>query len=302
MADCLHWDRDQFWVRGRLEGERGPELVASWRRSGATRQVNGKTVAFGDYLGQLAVLSWSARDDRVVDGEPSLRRRLLDQGVVAKKPHEVETLSEFRSVLNAKRRLLGLTDRTAIASLESWNELMARFGHQLARLRSEYVSDLRTAFHDILEDTEVGLRPVDFEYRASPEEGAESIESFRSALNTARNRELTQQRALVGPHRDRLRIVWGGADIARSASAGERKLFGLVLTAARQRVLQAAGREPILLLDDLDAGLDVERLSSVWELFDAAPQVFITSADASTGRGIPGLSAWRLTDARIAPV
>ena len=92
------------------------------------------------------------------------------------------------------------------------------------------------------------------------------------------------------------------SDIGRSASAGERKLFGLVLTAARRRILVAGGREPIVLLDDLDATLDVRHLEAAWRLFEGAPQVVASSADPKIGSRFEGVETWRLEDGRIEPL
>ncbi len=302
LADCLRWRQREFWVRGQLVGERGAELLASWKTGGTARQLNGKSATFGEYLGRVSALSWSAKDDRLIDGDPASRRRLLDQGVFAKKPLEVGLLTRYRRVLTAKRRLLSKAGNAAVDSLESWNELLAEAGHALVRLRAEHVAELGAAFDQVLRESGIEARPVEFRYRPNPEKGVESVESFRRELALAGERELAQKRALVGPHLDRLEIRWGGADIARSASAGERKLFGLVLTAARRRVLLAAGREPILLLDDLDAALDQDRLESVWRLFESAPQVLMTSADPGTGGRIRGVSRWHMHGSGIEPL
>ena len=276
--------------------------MTSWRRGRTVRQVNAKSSALKEYLGLLAALSWSASDDRLLDGEPSSRRRLLDQGVVSRKPLEVEALTGCRRILTAKRRLLSAAGSAALESLDSWNELMAVAGHNLLRLRFDYLTALRAAFAETVEDSGVELRPVEFNYRPNPPRGVESVDDFRSALEAAKERELAQRRSLVGPHLDRLEISWGGADIGRSASTGERKLFGLTLTAARRRVLVAEGREPILLLDDLDAGLDSQRLESAWRLLEGVPQVFMTSAHTDTGRRVDGVENWRLEGGRIEPL
>lgn len=263
------------------------------------RQVNGKSSPLRDYLGRVTALSWSASDERVLDGDPSLRRRLLDQGVVSRKPLEVEALTGYRRVLSAKRRLLATGGGVSPENLEPWNELLAKAGHQLLVLRHGYVEELEQALVETVAESGVALPRVALRYRPNPSGGMESVEGFRTALESVLERELRQRRVLAGPHLDRLEIGWGGADIGRSASGGERKLFGLALTAARRRVLLAAGRDPIVLLDDLDAALDSGRLASVWGLLDGAAQVFMTSARSDTGSRVSGVTGWRLEDGRI---
>lgn len=277
-------------------------MVASWRPGGARRVINGKEVALGEYLSRLPAFSWSTRDDPLLDGDPESRRRLLDQGIVSKKPLAVEVLARYRRVLMAKRRLLAEGGESGPDdSISAWNQLLAEAGYELIRLRSAYVSELQSAFDETLAENGIELQPVDFRYRPNPAAGAESVADFLEALERERSRELRRKRSLVGPHRDGLEIRWGMADIGRSASAGERKLFGLVLTAARRRVLLAAGREPIILLDDFDATLDVHHLEGAWRLFEGMPQVIASSANPETGRRLAGVTSWRLRGGRIEP-
>lgn len=278
-------------------------MVASWRPGGAQRMVNGRNATLGEYLKHLPAFAWSTRDDPLLDGEPESRRRLLDQGIVSKRPIEVEVLSRYRRVLAAKRRLLAEGSGSGPDdTIEVWNRLLAEAGTELILLRSAYVSELQAAFEETLTESRIDLQPVEFLYRPNPVSGAESVTEFGRVLELHRRRELQRRRCLVGPHRDRLEIRWGMADIGRSASAGERKLFGLVLTAARRRVLLATGREPIILLDDLDATLDAPHLESAWRLFEGVPQVVASSANPETGRRFDEVNSWRLKDGRIEPM
>lgn len=264
--------------------------------------LNDRQVPLSEYLAAVPAFSWSTRDDPLLDGEPAARRRLLDQGIVASKPLDVETLSRYRRVLASKRRLLA--DGGAAPGdqgLESWNRLLAEAGHRLIRLRRDYLERLRRAYDETLDESGLELEPVDFRYRSNPETGGESAESFEGALECERPREQRRRRCLVGPHRDRLEIRWGGADIGKAASAGERKIFGLLLTAARRRLLSIGGREPIILLDDLDATLDRSHLECAWRLFSSAPLVIASSANPDSGRHFPEVAKWRLRDGRIEP-
>ena len=60
-------------------------------------------------------------------------------------------------------------------------------------------------------------------------------------------------------------------------SAGERKSLSLLLLAAHGRVLAAAGRNPVYLLDDADAELSTPTLAAVWRVFDGVTQLFASS-------------------------
>lgn len=288
LADCRRWGQPSFWVRGVVAGERPTALSAAWKEGGASRSANGKNVALGPYLAHLRAISWSARDNRFLDGEQSARRRFMDQGIVGLNTLAVETLGQYRRVLAAKKTLLA---RSPGERLEPWNRLLAEAGHQLIRLRRAYIEELQGSFGEIGSQLDVALPGITLRYRPSPRDG-DSVDEFETRLNQAEERERQTQRCQLGPHRDRLEIRWGEADIGRAASIGERKLFGLILTAARRQVLAAAGAEPIVLLDDLDAGLDRARLERLWQPFRGLPQVLVTSADPGLAEVLSEARGW----------
>jgi len=81
-----------------------------------------------------------------------------------------------------------------------------------------------------------------------------------------------------------LEILWGGHELRRVASAGERKALSLLMLAAHGRVVEAAGRRPLYLLDDADAELSPASVAAVWSVF--AKRVAVTGGQlfASSNR------------------
>ncbi len=335
-SDCRRWGASEFWVHGRTSGA---ELAAGYAGTTRRRQADGKNVSVARYLEFLPALSWSAADRDLLDGDPALRRRLLDQGVVGENPLAVEHLRDYRRVLAEKRELLkrglagsagsnsfagsGRKGPDGARSLEAWNDLLAISGFALIRLRQDYVTRLDQALRQVISDHELPLPAVALEYRpnlrsnlqtgrpqgsqddSGPEQPPavkvpESADEVRDALARARSREVDRRRILVGPHLDRLVLRWVETDIGKAASAGERKLFGLALTAARARVLAATGRVPVVLLDDLDAELDRSRLEIAWSLFSEMPQVLVSSAHRKVAKRLRNTASWCLESGLLA--
>ena len=111
-----------------------------------------------------------------------------------------------------------------------------------------------------------------------PLEGA-----FRAALEERRRDELDRGVTLVGPHRDELRLSLGIADGLRLpvkgyASHGESWSFSLALKLASHELLRSDGDDPILILDDVFAELDVQRREQLAALVADAEQVLVTAA------------------------
>lgn len=291
IADCRRHGADGLTLFGRVDGEQRAELELAWSGTdGVARRLNGKSAALADYLAPLSVVAWSAASGRLIDGVPEIRRRFLDQGVVGVRPAALAVLSRYRRALDQKRRLLktGAGGRDALAA---WNQVLAESAGRLIELRRDYVDELETAFAAIIEASDLRLPDLELRYQPSP-----AVEPPRlgAVLDEVAARELEAGQPLIGPHRDELKLLWGGHEVRRVSSAGERKAFGLLLTAARARVLTARGRPPILLLDDLDAELDDARLERLWSVFARSPQVVATSTREDLARRLGGLTRWRL--------
>ena len=87
---------------------------------------------------------------------------------------------------------------------------------------------------------------------------------------------------VVGPHRDDLRLLLNGVEIARHASRGEARLAALALRLAEGRFLaERKGGPPLLLLDDVLSELDEQRRALVLEEARGYPQTVVTATDAT---------------------
>jgi len=121
-------------------------------------------------------------------------------------------------------------------------------------------------------------------------------ERMLEAMRVVRGKEIERGVNLVGPHRDDLVLTLGGLPAKGYASHGESWSFALALRLASYRLLKdgaPAGLEsllwadqwgpdgePILVLDDVFAELDVRRRERLAELVADAGQVLITAAVA----------------------
>jgi DNA replication and repair protein RecF len=266
------------------------DLEVDWVGKGRSIRLNGKSTTGARYLEHLPVVCWSAGDMKVIEGGPKDRRRFLDQGVVGCQPAAVEVLSRFRRSLEQKRELL----RHGAHTLEAWNQLLAEAAAELIGRRSIFIESLSSCLQAIIDSTDLDIPQLQLEYRPSPSLLEFSPESLFDSFSAVAPREIEERRVLSGPHRDELLITWGGTEISRIASAGEKKLVGILLCAARGRVLSQAGREPIVLLDDVDAELDPNRLQAAWSLFDSAPQIIATTCHEQVRYTLPEARVWPL--------
>jgi DNA replication and repair protein RecF len=245
----------------------------AWVEGKRVRFLNGKATPLSEHLAALPVVAWTAAEAQVLVGGPQPRRRFLDRGVIGGRPAALEVLGRYREALGQKRELL----LQGGIGIEIWNELLSTLAAELIGLRHAYVELLRGKLAAVLEESGLPFPPIELHYRPSPAAGLEGAETIAASFQRIADRERKRQIPLLGPHRDDLEILWGGHDIRRVASAGERKALSLLLLAAHGRTVEAAGRSPVYLVDDADAELAPATHSAVWKIFQGAGQLFASS-------------------------
>jgi len=272
LSECSTHGSSDFLIRAEVDRNRRSRLSVGLAETGMHRSVNEAGTSLLGHLRVQPVVAWTATEASLLTGAPEGRRRFIDQGIVSARPAALDVLARYRRALAQKRELLAGHE----PGLRAWNEVLAREASALMELRREYLFKLCEQLTGVISDLDLELPSIHLRYRPSIHGDTESGAVFEE-LEKVREQERSEARPLLGPHRDEVEIRWGRHPIKSVGSAGERKVLGLLISAARGRVLAAADREPIYLLDDADSELDAERLEAVWSLFRGSGQVFVSS-------------------------
>jgi DNA replication and repair protein RecF len=254
-----------------------------------------------DLVGLVRTVIFSPEDLTLVKGDPSDRRRFLDDLVVLRAPRLAGTRADYDRVLKQRNSLLktagaarrgGSSQEAALSTLAVWDEQLARHGAELLEARLALVDELRPYVGKAYETVARGASRDDaeIEYKSSvplDQPAPQPIEAAIFAeLERRRNEELDRGISLVGPHRDDL-LLWlghGAGDpdsrlpVKGYASHGESWSFALALRLASYDLLRSDGDDPILILDDVFAELDSERRAQLADLVSGAEQVLVTAA------------------------
>jgi len=249
-----------------------------------------------DLLGALVVVLFSPEDLSIVKGDPSERRRFLDDLLVARWPRFAGIRADYDRVLRQRNALLkslsGRTGRVAgadvAATLDTWDEHLAQLGAELVVARIATLTDL--AEH--VADAYRSIAPVNNEAQATyvssnsvvadPPRGRDEItEVLRVRMLERRGEEIARGVSLVGPHRDDIALQIGELPAKGYASHGESWSLACALRLAAFRLLRADGIEPVLILDDVFAELDITRRQRLAMGIADAEQVLITAAVAA---------------------
>ena len=219
-----------------------------------------------EVLGLLRTVLFAPEDLAVVKGDPSERRRFLDDLLIARTPRLAGVRADYDRVLKQRNALLksagaalrgraGSGNQSEPSTLDVWDTHLATTGAELLAARLELVDALRPLVARSYASVARGSADTRLDYVSSlgaqvalTADRQRLAEFLLEAMAAMRRRELERGISLVGPHRDDL--------------------------------LTSDGGEPVLILDDVFAELDVDRRQRLAELVTGAEQVLVTAAVA----------------------
>ena len=279
-------------MRSEVERDGRWDLGLAYSADGRRLTLQDKPSTVAEHLALLPVVVWSEAERDLAAGPTAGRRRFLDRAALLLRPARLAEHLELQRVLAQKRHLLAARGRAA--DLEAWNDLLAPLVARRAAERAELATRLATSAGERLAGQGSDLPPLRLTYQPSPAGALEGAAAVAEALAEAAAAERERGQPLVGPQRDRVELLLESSAARRSPSAGERKVLVLSLLAGLADLLAAAGRAPLVLLDDLDAELDRDRLALAVRLFAASPQTVATSSRPEAFEGLAAGARWGL--------
>ncbi|MCW2811670.1 MAG: recF [Friedmanniella sp.] len=245
-----------------------------------------------EIVGVLRTVVFSPEDLAVIKGDPSERRRFLDDLVISRWPRMAGVKADYDRVLRQRNTLLkslsgrarsGHASADAAATLEVWDTHLAAAGAELLAARLSTLSDLAPHVAKAYADIAPTNNEASADYRCCVEigeaRGKEDLaELLVAAMAARRTEEIQRGVSLVGPHRDDLLLTLGTLPAKGYASHGESWSYALALRLGSFHLLRADGIEPVLVLDDVFAELDSTRRERLAAGVSAAEQVLVTAA------------------------
>lgn len=289
-------------VRGSFRHETRQLLVEVQINQGSSNlvQIAGKKTRVSDAVGKAVTALFSPEDLVLVKGDPTHRRKFVDQLLRELRPRLSDVFSQYDRVLKQRNSLLKsfrqVRNKADLsATLDIWNrqlvDLGARIMYERAVLIAQLMPHLEKAYRKISDTGEA----VSCEFLLSTQgtdqpvtatqviENREAIaDVFEQKIQALEQQELERGITLVGPHRDDLLFSLQNLSVRAHASHGESWSYALSLKLAQAELLRAesVAGDPILILDDVFAELDSGRRTRLAEAIESYEQVLITAAVA----------------------
>jgi len=297
---------DAAIVRVRLEhNERKFLAEVQINRSGANRaQINRSAIRTRELPRYFSSVLFAPEDLALVRGEPSGRRRFIDDLLVLRSPRFSGVMGDYDRVVKQRNMLLksarasGVKD-SQLSTLDVWDERLIEFGAQIISARSALVAELSPVVSEaykkivgadhgasLASSLSILSRQDDTEGAVATNEVGEIISvadatsAFEAALAAVRRTERDRAITLVGPHRDDLIFGLNGLPARGYASHGESWSFALALKLGSAELLRrdSSAGDPVLILDDVFAELDQSRRDRLADSISDFEQVLITAA------------------------
>ncbi|MBN2799677.1 MAG: DNA replication and repair protein RecF [Deltaproteobacteria bacterium] len=284
VRDLIAWGEEEAAVGGTVDGHALKVMQGKSRRLFLEGQA---VTQLSQYFGAVRAVAFSPSDEEVLRGEPRLRRQWLDRAAFTADPSHLDLVRAYHRALDQKRALLRSPDPVLLDVLD---EQLARTGAAVAEARERMLSALEphvTRYHRELSGDQAVVEP---RYRtvAYGRSTADRTGALHDALQQARAEEVRRGMALVGPHRDEVRLLLDGRPARTWASRGQVRSLLLALKLAELQAARERGDAPLFLLDDLSSELDGDRTRRLVSILEGlGSQVFVTTTDPSHIQGLP---------------
>ena len=240
-----------------------------------------------DIKNYLRSVCFSSSDTNIIKGEPTFRRVWLDKVVTQLEPVYSDLLSRFNKLLKQRSHFW----RTTISQNDKTNSLIDSFDYQLAligtrilRRRNRALEKLKPYiqyWHNYLSKSKEKINLIydsAIDIAKNKDDESQIVNKLLEELLSQRELEALTGRCSVGPHRDDIEFLINDQSIRKFGSAGQQRTITLALKLAElELVKKTISMDPILILDDVLAELDMVRQSLLLDSVGKQSQCFISA-------------------------
>ncbi len=250
-----------------------------------------------DFVRVLSTVSFSNSDLLLLRGDPSDRRKWLDNAICQVYPAYIDKINKYNKIRLQKANFLSdFQNRFGFAyasknpgggsnydMLDVYNAQLANSSANIMYLRMKFLSELKKiAKEKHLSISKDEILNIEYENTLSADflPVSELSALCYDKLNEVKDEEIKKGQCLIGPHRDDIIFSINNLDARRYASQGQQRTIVLALKLSELDIIQEKINEmPVLLLDDVLAELDNLRQNYLLDTIKEGVQTIITSVD-----------------------
>ena len=307
--DLTRFETAGFHISAQANTPDARELAVGFDRVAKRKKVtiDGSEIRrLSDALGALPSVMYSPRDLELVSGPPTERRRYLDLVLALTDRKYLNALQHYRA--NLVRRNAALRNAVRRGSMRDdqqisvWEPALAEHGSVLIEARAKWVSEAAPKFTALAQ--RIGESGDAQMHYASPFAESEArYDVLLAAYEEKRPLDLRRGLTHVGPHRDDLELTVDGRDLRLFGSAGQQRSASIALKMLEAETLREhTGAEPLLLLDDPFAELDIHRAGKILMMLEErglGQTILVVPREADIPPGLMRLDRLQIRNGKI---
>jgi len=309
--DLTRFDTTGFHIAAHAHTPGAHEIAVGFDRGTKRKKVSidgGEARRLSDALGALPSVLFSPRDVELVSGSPAERRRYLDLVLALTDRRYLHALQHYRANLarrNAALRIAGRRSSVNEQEIAVWEPALAEHGSVLIETRARWVDAHAGDFTQLAE--RIGEQGRAEMHYSSPFADAEARHDvLLAAFDEKRALDMRRGLTHVGPHRDDLEITLDGRDLRMFGSAGQQRSAAIALRMLEAATLrERAGAEPLLLLDDPFAELDIHRAGKILVMLEErglGQTILVVPREADIPAGLMRLDRLAIQNGALSPL
>jgi DNA replication and repair protein RecF len=284
--------QDFFLVDGTfMESGKKHQITVSLKAGGRKAVLHDKKAyeRISEHIGRFPVVLIAPDDTDLVRDSGETRRKFFDNMLSQIDHAYLDNLIQYNNVLKQRNSLLKLFGERNYFDkelLETYNVQLLPLGKLIHARRDAFMREFVPVFRNHYGYLSESREEVDLIYESELFE-----ENFEYEFAYATKRDLQLQRTTKGVHKDDFVFEIDRFALRKFGSQGQQKSFVIALKLAQFDAIQrAAGKKPLLLLDDIFDKLDDMRIHKLLEMIsrDTFGQLFITDARPERTRQLLG--------------
>jgi DNA replication and repair protein RecF len=239
-----------------------------------SRKLNNKSAKSNSILFLQTVL---AKNLRMIEGEPDLRRDHLNNLMFHVKPSSYKKYSAYSKALKQRNRCL--KQKLDKSEILVWTEQLATIGVSLSKEQYEFFNRYKEILVKSLKAPSADLK-YNFLEEAEVKfiKGWERSKSLLNAMEENIDKDLAIGYTSQGPHRMDCEYYVKGKKASSVLSRGQLKILILLIFLVNHELVNSfVESDTVLLIDDLGSELDLENLEfALSEISKVPNQVILT--------------------------
>lgn len=280
-----------FRTAGLIKDETNSINILTSRNSSEKRiKINNKKIKYrSELMGVFPTVIFSPDTIDVISGGSQARLSLFNRLFCTVDKIYTTELIKLEKIIKQKKLILKNNDHTQI---DFWNNLFAEKAHKVWEKRHKLWSEFEKCFNEVWVRTfpqkEATIKYVNHQ--------KETKDEILKKLTEIKNQEFLNRRLLYGPQKDEFIFYYNDIILKDFGSQGEKKIFHYVLKLAEGNYIKKKMKKtPVLLLDDLFAKIDNNKINKILNSMLNNFQVFITSTDTYKD----GIENWIKKDTKL---